>query len=128
MNQALLVDSVFAALELLVAKRVSGVPVAGPDCLLTVYRYTPPVWPDCLLIVYRYTPPVRPDCLLIVYRYTPLVRLDCLLTVYRYTPPGPRTYCEERVIQRVVNPRFVNYTASYDVASDICQALARGGR
>jgi hypothetical protein len=46
-------------------------PQVRPDCLLIVYRYTPPVLPDCLLIVYRYTPPVRPDYLLIVYRCTP---------------------------------------------------------
>ena len=41
--------------------------------------------------------------------------------------PG-RYYPPRHVIQRIVNPPFSTYMASYDVVSNICQALGGGER
>jgi hypothetical protein len=46
----------------------------------------------------------------------------------RYLTIGTTVNIARRVIivKRVLNPRFLSYMASYDVASSICQALEGG--
>jgi hypothetical protein len=69
------------------------------------------------------------DCLLIVYRYTrthlphpPSYTLALPPAGARRLPVGSGRYCHD-VIHRLSNTGFLIETASYDVASKICQAL-----